>query len=207
VAADDRKRGEADAEPVQREIRSGDAVFAFGDDLTIVAWNEATEKLTGIPAGEAVGRPCWEVLAGVDVDGGLICNAGCSGARLAREGWPVAARELSIRTRAGRRKVLLSTIALRDGESSLYFHLLRNGGEVADNFKRDADPKVETTLTPRQREVLKLLADGAAAKVVAQRLGISETTVRNHIRSILLELGCHSQLEAVAEARRRGLLS
>lgn len=196
-----------DAGAVQRDVRSGDAVFAFGDDMRIVSWNEAAEKLTGITAEDAVGQPCWEVLAGVDGDGGgLICNAGCSGARLAREGWPVAARELSIKTKAGRRNVRLSTIALRDGESSLYFHLLRNGDEVAGDPKPDAEPVRETALTARQREVLKLLADGTPAKIVARRLRISETTVRNHIRSILLELGCHSQLEAVAEARRRRLL-
>jgi PAS domain S-box-containing protein len=192
---------------VQCDIRSGDAVFCFGDDLTILSWNEAAEKLTGISSAEAVGRPCWEVLAGADADGGLICHAGCSGARLAREGWPVAAQELSIRTRGGRRKVLLSTIVFRDGDSSLYFHLLRNDGEVSDGSKSGAHAIVETTLTPRQREVLQLLADGTPAKMVARQLGISETTVRNHIRSLLLELGCHSQLEAVAEARRRGLLS
>ena len=61
-------------------------------------------------------------------------------------------------------------------------------------------------LTARQLEVLELLGRGKPAKVIAGLLAISETTVRNHIRMILLELGCHSQLEAVAEARRRGLL-
>lgn len=191
---------------MERDVRSGDAVFAFGDDMRIVSWNEEAEKLTGIPAGEALGRSCWEVLGGVDDDGGLICHAGCSGARLAREGWPVATRELSIKTSGGRRTVRVSTVALRDGDSSIYFHLLRNGSEVADE-EAEPEPVPEVILTPRQREVLKLLADGAPAKVVSRRLGISETTVRNHIRSILLELGCHSQLEAVAEARRRHLLA
>jgi PAS domain S-box-containing protein len=192
---------------VQCEARSGDAVFTFGDDLTILSWNTASEQLTGISAGDAVGRPCWEVLAGRDEDGGLICHAGCSGARLAREGWPVTGRELSIRTRDGRRRMLLSTIALRQGEASLYLHLLRNGGAGSDDSNVGVGPKVEATLTPRQREVLGLLAQGVAAKAIARKLGISETTVRNHIRAVLLELGCHSQLEAVAEARRRGLLS
>jgi DNA-binding NarL/FixJ family response regulator len=42
--------------------------------------------------------------------------------------------------------------------------------------------------------------------VIAQRLGIAQVTVRNHIQAILTELRCHSQLEAVAEARRRHLL-
>jgi DNA-binding CsgD family transcriptional regulator len=77
---------------------------------------------------------------------------------------------------------------------------------------RDADdaPKngvpASVSLTRRQREVLELLADGVPAKLVARRLGIAEVTVRNHIRAILTELRCHSQLEAVAEARRRGVL-
>ena len=40
-------------------------------------------------------------------------------------------------------------------------------------------------------------------EVIARELGIAEVTVRNHIRAILLTLGCHSQLEAVAEEMRR----
>jgi DNA-binding NarL/FixJ family response regulator len=54
--------------------------------------------------------------------------------------------------------------------------------------------------------VLELLVEGLPAKVIARRLGIAEVTVRNHIQAILRELRCHSQLEAVAEARRRGLV-
>ena len=61
-------------------------------------------------------------------------------------------------------------------------------------------------LTRRQVDVLQLLAEGAQAAAIAARLGIAETTARNHIAGVLRRLGCHSQLEAVAEARRRGLL-
>jgi DNA-binding NarL/FixJ family response regulator len=71
----------------------------------------------------------------------------------------------------------------------------------------DSEPAAESQLTARQHEVLELIAEGAPAKVIAARLGLAEVTVRNHIRAILLELGCHSQLEALAEARRRRLLS
>jgi PAS domain-containing protein len=45
-------------------FRSGDALMALGPDLRVDAWNEELESLTGVPAAEAVGRPCWEVLAG-----------------------------------------------------------------------------------------------------------------------------------------------
>jgi Bacterial regulatory proteins, luxR family len=44
------------------------------------------------------------------------------------------------------------------------------------------------------------MAEGLPAKVIAARLGIAEATVRNHIRAILVALGTHSQLEAIARA-------
>src|SRR3954466_12798722 len=84
-------------------IRSGDAVFSFGADLVIETWNEATEALTGIPAAEAVGRPCWLVLGATADNGDVVCHAGCASARLAREGWPVAPRALQVRDPDGRR--------------------------------------------------------------------------------------------------------
>lgn len=61
-------------------------------------------------------------------------------------------------------------------------------------------------LSPRQRQVLDLLADGFGPNAIARRLGLSLPTVRNHIAAVLHRLGCHSQLEAVATARRRGLI-
>ena len=61
-------------------------------------------------------------------------------------------------------------------------------------------------LTERQRQILALLAEGIRPAVIAQRLGLSELTVRNHISAALHRLGCHSQLEAVATARRLQLL-
>jgi DNA-binding NarL/FixJ family response regulator len=54
--------------------------------------------------------------------------------------------------------------------------------------------------------VLVLLAEGLNAKAIAHTLAITKLTARNHIRAIRAGLGCHSQLEAVAEARRRGLV-
>ncbi len=63
-----------------------------------------------------------------------------------------------------------------------------------------------TPLSPRQRQVLALLASGVRAKEIAGCLGLSQTTVRNHIRSVLRRLGSHSQLEAVAKAREWRLL-
>lgn len=58
-----------------------------------------------------------------------------------------------------------------------------------------------TRLTPREREVLELLADGRRAAVIAEKFVVSMTTVRTQIRSILAKLDVNSQLEAVALVR------
>jgi PAS domain S-box-containing protein len=63
-----------------------------------------------------------------------------------------------------------------------------------------------TSLTPRQEEVLRLLARGASTPQIEDELHVTRETVRNHIRAILRALDAHSRLEAVAIARRRGLL-
>lgn len=67
-------------------------------------------------------------------------------------------------------------------------------------------PAAARSLSRRQSEVLELLASGIPARQIAVRLGLAETTVRNHIRHLLRKLGCHSQLEAVAVAYRLDLL-
>jgi len=62
------------------------------------------------------------------------------------------------------------------------------------------------SLTPRQTEVLRLLAEGASTTQIAASLHLSRETVRNHVRHTLRALGAHSRLEALAIARRAGLL-
>jgi DNA-binding NarL/FixJ family response regulator len=64
----------------------------------------------------------------------------------------------------------------------------------------------ESPLSPRQRQVLTLLACGLRPAEIARRLGLSLPTVRNHVAAVLRRLDSHSQLEAVAIARRRGLI-
>lgn len=71
---------------------------------------------------------------------------------------------------------------------------------------RRAKPRREAELTPRQRETLVLLGEGASTEAIAERLGVARETARNHIRAVLRELGARSRLEAVVEAHARGLL-
>src|SRR5579864_1215031 len=61
-------------------------------------------------------------------------------------------------------------------------------------------------LTRRQLEVLRLLGAGRSTREIASELSLSQTTVRNHVASLLATLGVHSRLQAVLAARDIGLL-
>ena len=62
------------------------------------------------------------------------------------------------------------------------------------------------SLTPREVEVLGMIAEGYGNKTIAYRLGISEHTVKFHVASILSKLGAASRTEAVTTGIRRGLI-
>jgi two-component system, NarL family, response regulator YdfI len=64
----------------------------------------------------------------------------------------------------------------------------------------------DASLTPREIEVLRMLAEGLANKNIAWKLGISEHTVKFHITSIFTKLNVSSRAEAVATGMRRGLI-
>jgi len=62
-------------------------------------------------------------------------------------------------------------------------------------------------LTPREREIVELLAEGLANKAIAARLGISDQTVKFHVAAIYGKLGAANRTDAVRRAVRRGLIS
>jgi PAS domain S-box-containing protein len=71
---------------------------------------------------------------------------------------------------------------------------------------RQPPPSAKTDLTPRQSQVLQLLATGASTEQIASELHLATETVRNHVRHVLKALGAHSRLEAVVLVRRQGLI-
>lgn len=76
---------------------------------------------------------------------------------------------------------------------------------VSGSRDQAGTPLIEE-LTPRELEVLQLLAEGLANKAIAFRLGISEHTVKFHVNAIMGKLGAQSRTEAVVRATRLGLL-
>jgi DNA-binding NarL/FixJ family response regulator len=81
-------------------------------------------------------------------------------------------------------------------------------GLLAGNRQGGADPTLETVeeLTPREVEVLRMMAEGLGNKEIAARLGISDHTVKFHISSILAKTGASTRTEAVTLGIRMGLI-
>ncbi|WP_028162617.1 response regulator transcription factor [Bradyrhizobium elkanii] len=64
----------------------------------------------------------------------------------------------------------------------------------------------EIELTPRERDVLALMAEGASNKAIARQLGISAHTAKFHVSSLLDKLDATGRTDAVAHAARRGVI-
>lgn len=110
-----------------------------------------------------------------------------------------------------------SAVLPKDGRLEELFHAIRTASRdrfvapptmvrdlVAPQPQRPDD--VDKVLTTRETEVLEHLARGTDPQGVADAMGISLLTCRGHIKSILVKLGAHTQLEAVVVGHRRGLV-
>ena len=82
--------------------------------------------------------------------------------------------------------------------------LLRTG--VASGARQNGSEQVNG-LSPREVEVLRLLAQGVAAESIADRLVISRKTVSSHLQRVMSKLGVHTRAQAVAQAYRIGLVT
>jgi DNA-binding CsgD family transcriptional regulator len=111
-------------------------------------------------------------------------------------------RRLVMRSADGARSAVeVHTVSLDDGRRVVgVFGIMEVETEDA------APAPLRDALTPRQHQVLAELARGASTEQISASLGVARETVRNHVRGVLRTLRVHSRLEAVAEARRRGLL-
>ena len=89
---------------------------------------------------------------------------------------------------------------------------LREGGRIVGVFgvvkhrEEMAAPNPHPHLTPRQNQVLHLLARGRSTAQIAAELHLSPETVRNHVRLMMRALDAHSRIEALAVAHREGIL-
>ncbi len=108
--------------------------------------------------------------------------------------------EIDVITRHGRRvRAEISSVAIPgDDPERAVFAVAWLEPEAPLTFDGD--------LTPRQKDVLDLLAEGASTEQISAGLHLTTETVRNYVRQLLKALGAHSRLEAVVVARKHGLI-
>ena len=110
-----------------------------------------------------------------------------------------------------------TVLVLRSGEhvpAEIHAVAIEDGGRVigifgivnVDEQRRPGSAPVPPELTPRQHEILLLLARGYSTAQIASLLSLSRETVRNHVRGLLRALRVNSRIEALLEARRRRLI-
>ncbi|MGB1560049.1 MAG: response regulator [Sinimarinibacterium flocculans] len=95
-----------------------------------------------------------------------------------------------------RRDLLETIVAVHGGRRYIPAEI---AGQIAEHTVDDA-------LSPREIEILRLVADGNANRHVATRLGITEETVKAHMKSILAKLGARDRTHATTIALRRGFI-
>jgi PAS domain S-box-containing protein len=115
---------------------------------------------------------------------------------------PFNDHETVVATQGGRHEIEISAVPLRKRQQIVgVFGVVRSHRLVTGAETQDA-PR----LTPRQLDVLQALGAGMTTQQMADELGLSTETVRNHVRAVLAEFGARSRLEAVLLAHRAGVL-
>ena len=123
---------------------------------------------------------------------------------------PIAHDGIAAMLRAGADPVLIAAAArlaaagYRISEGAIDTSARPPGEAAVDPDESEIGRPVH--LSPREAEVLALLADGAPNKVIARRLGISVHTVKFHIAALLVKLGAANRTDAIATAMRQGLV-
>lgn len=168
--------------------------FAISGDGTIRWLNAAARDLVG----DKEGARFTSVLAPASVPA-----ARQTFARQIVGTVPATESEATIRTADGRNvRVEISSVAVRGGGtiSGVFGLAAMDGQPVA------VDTLGDVRLTPRQAQVLDLLARGRSTDQMAGELGVARETARNHVRAVLHALGVHSRLEAIIAAHERGIV-
>jgi two-component system, NarL family, response regulator YdfI len=161
--------------------RSAVVVLALPPDAAA----RALEAMRGLPSVEAV------VLLSSDPAGAFTPQARRLGVRAV------------LRDDASAEELEGAIVAVRAGLIALHPDALKTSVAA-----RAAEPRGDAaSLTPRELEILEMMAEGMSNRTIAGRLGISSQTVKFHVASILAKLGAASRTEAVTFGVRHGLIA
>lgn len=218
------------SEEIKRLTEStSDAAFAVDGEGLIISWNHAAENLFALPASAVMGRPCADIVRGLD-ECGAVCSQECIVRQAVAKRHPISNFDLLVNTANGKLWCNVSVLVAENGVATnpCAIHIVRPIDLqkrleflVRDFVVSKTNVATETAvamisvtrsavsdaeLTNRELEILRLLGKGNRTSAVAQQLHISRATVNNHIQHILRKLDSHTRLEAIRRAEHAGLL-
>ena len=184
------------------------------DDLQVVGWAETIAEtyelvergrpdvvLMDYQLPDGTGTKCAEALKEAGAEAMIIMLTGRDRGRVVAEA--IEAGCSGFFTKTDRLEEIIDAIrTVRDGGSAFSQNVL---SQVVEHMRRPKGGPTES-LTGREREVLRLLAQGRTTEQMAEELYLSQHTVRNHVRNLTMKLDAHSKLEAVVVGVREGLI-
>jgi PAS domain S-box-containing protein len=211
-------------------VQAADGVFAVDQEQRVVFWNAAAERITGYRADEVLGRFCHEIFGSEQRAGCHKCQPDCPVMQAAQNQEPVPTYNVLGRTKAGD-SILLNIsviVPLKRHDSVCTVHLFRDAthqlryetyveqilcaaAQLPGPQQILAQRALQATsfvvpLSAREKEVLGLLVQGKATREIAETMGISYITVRNHLQALLRKFGVHSQRQVIKLALEHHLV-
>ena len=131
----------------------------------------------------------------------------------------VSTRVLAAADRDSALRAAASLLACREAGADVYIEKSAGAGEIAAALRamllsdsqfgdlEDAEAKAETKLSKRQKQLIVMLDEGLSNREIAERLGISEHTVKVHLWRLFRRLGVKSRTQTLHFARMNGLLN
>lgn len=168
------------------KFRETPAVVIAGRDGVLIAQNKAARRMMG----PGTGKYCWDVVGKLEGAEALPCRRGCVGELLACG----VDSSSQVRFELKGKRHHISCIPVNGVVVSML-------GTVSSEA-----PNALQSLSARERQVLRLVANGDNTSSVATRLGISESTVRTHVEKMRSKLGVNTRAAVVAEGFRLGYL-
>jgi DNA-binding NarL/FixJ family response regulator len=179
---------------VLSEAPAPEALASAGaDGVDIVIVDSAPEADASDLAGSS-GTPGLVILGPIAGDAQLP-------AALAGRAWAYLPRDVGADQLLAAVRAVASGLVVADPALAGRLMAADSAGTIASAAPASED------LTPRERQVLELIALGLPNKTIARRLGISEHTAKFHVAAVMAKLGAASRTEAVRLAARRGLVA
>lgn len=161
-------------------------VLVTGGDGTVISQNKSARRMLG----PGTGKFCWDVVGKLEGARRLPCRRGCVLELMASGVEDSQEAQFNL------------------GGESHYLSCTPTNGVVVCMLSpiNGGSPRNLESLSPREREILALLADGETTSSAADRLGVCESTVRTHVERMRSKLCVNTRAAVVAEGFRLGYL-